>query len=275
MCAEVKGGGLTARELMSVLGAGYNDFAIMLFRAYIDDSSDERQESVMVAGVLIGTHRQWMKLRKNWNLRLKRDGLDYFRSTEYNSLRGQFFKFRDAVKYPKPKGSQTATAIRDDLDLIIKDSGIIGMSNVIPLEMFRETVARPEIKDRFNPDHFSAAMQAAMRDSVLYVRQNFGDGHLISFICDDSPNADHLLAVYRQFKEKNLWLADTLRGMAHQDDKHTPQLQAADLVASVSRELAMEYLRTGNKVPLKRLEGSFYRMSVWKRETVIQVAGWQ
>lgn len=275
MCAKVNTAGLTTRELMSLFDSGYKDFAIMLYRTYIDDSADGRQELVMVAGALIGTHQQWMKLRRKWKKRLKADGLEYFRSTEYRSLRGQFQKFCDPIRYPKPKGSEAAAALRNDLDEIIRTSGVMGMGNVIPLEMFRGIVARPEIKCRFNPDPFAAAMQAAMRDVVMYIRAYFGSNHIISFVCDDGPNAHLYLKIYQDFKQKNAWLSDMMKGLAPQDDKLTPQLQAADVVASISREMAMEYLRTRRKVALKRLEGSFYKMSVWKPETVLQVAGWQ
>ena len=36
----------------------------------------------------------------------KRDGMNYFRSTEYYSLRGEFFRFRDAKEYSKAKGQR-------------------------------------------------------------------------------------------------------------------------------------------------------------------------
>src|ERR1039458_9708953 len=273
MCANSQG--LTARELMSLFDSGYRDVAVMLYRAYIDDSSDGKHQVVMVAGAIVGTHQQWMKLRKKWKKRLKQDGLDYFRSSEYRSLRGQFQKFCNPIKYPIPRGSEAAKAVRDDLDEIIRTSGVMGMSNVIPLEMFRGIVSVPEIRHRFNPDPFSAVMQAVMRDVVMYIRKHCGDNLLISFVCDDGPNAHLYLKAYQDFKLKNGWIADMMKGLAPQDDKLTPQLQAADVVASISREMAMEYLETHTKVSLKRLEGSFYKMNIWKPETVCQVAGWQ
>jgi len=161
------------------------------------------------------------------------------------------------------------------LDDIIKKHKLIGISTVIPLAMFRETVSRPEIKKRFNPDPFSAAMQGLIRDAVMCVRNYAGENNLISFVCDDGPSSAHLLSAYQDFKRKNQWLARMMKGLAPQDDKLTPQLQAADLVANMSKELASEYLKTRTKVALKRLEGSFYKMSVWKPETVVQIAEWQ
>lgn len=92
----------------------------MLYRTFIDDSSDEKREIVMIAGALMGTHKQWSELRRRWMVCLRHYGIRYFRSTEYNSLRGEFEIFRDRVKYPKPKGSDTARALRDELEAIVK-----------------------------------------------------------------------------------------------------------------------------------------------------------
>lgn len=274
MCAQVKGG-LSAQELMSLLDAGWHDYAVMLYRTFIDDSSDERREIVMVAGAAIGTHKQWSTLRRQWKARLTRDGLDYFRSTEYYSLRKQFERFRDPVKYPKPKGSEAATLLRNDLEAIVKKVGVIGFAEIIPMAMFKEITARPEIKCRFNPDPFSAAMQGVMRNVTMFVREYIGTNNRVAFVGDDGPNSAYLAAAYADFKRKNDWLSESMGGLAHLDDKKTPQLQVADMIASFAKELATEYIRTKQRVTPKRLEGSFYKLSLWKPETVLQVAGWQ
>ncbi|HWF13326.1 MAG TPA: hypothetical protein VG272_06295, partial [Candidatus Acidoferrales bacterium] len=45
----------------------------------------------------VGKFGDWVKLKNSWNKRLKRDGLTYFRATEYYSLRGEFAKYRDPI----------------------------------------------------------------------------------------------------------------------------------------------------------------------------------
>jgi len=114
----------------------------MRLRVYIDDSADQRQEKVVVAGAFVGTTKQWSGLKLQWQRRLKRDGLHYFRSTEYYSLRGEFARYRDTVRYPKSTESQAATALRDDLDSIIKNSAVMGIAVAIPMKLYnhiRET----------------------------------------------------------------------------------------------------------------------------------------
>ena len=58
-------------------------------------------------------------------------------------------------------------------------------------------------------------------------------------------------------------------GMAHLDDKTCIPLQTADMVASMGKEMATEYLETMQPVMLKRMKGSFYRLYIWN-ETAIR-----
>ena len=44
------------------------------------------------------------------------------------------------------------------------------------------------------------------------------------------------------------------------------------MVASIAKEMSLAYLQTNKPVELKRLQGSFYRMYVWNRESLLQLA---
>jgi len=266
--------GLTAWELMSILGAHRGDHLAMLYRTFIDDSADERKQIVMVAGALMGTHKQWGAFSREWRRRLSKDRLKYFRSTEYRSLTGEFYRYRDPVRYPKPHGSEAARGLRDDLDLVIKKHDLLGVASVIPLAMFNEVVASEGLTYRFNPDPFSAAMQTVMRECAILARDTLlGDGNnRVAFVCDDGPDAKNQTAAYCDFKNKNTSIQETIGGIVHLDDKKWPPLQAADVVASIAREMATEYIDNQTPVQLKRLQGSFYRMYVWNRETLLQLA---
>jgi len=101
---------------------------------------------------------------------------------------------------------------------------------VIPLGIFNEMVARPEIRFRFNPDPFSAAMQSVMGNCAKFVRDHRASGDRIAFVCDDGPNSHLLAGAYVDFKRKNPWISHLMEGLVHLDDRRTPQLQAADMV---------------------------------------------
>lgn len=127
--------GITWADVASIFGLASDDYFAMLYRAYIDDSADQKQEFVMVAGALMGTDKQWGEFSRKWKMCLKRHGLRYFRSSEYNSLSEEFGIFRDDVKYPKPTGREAARAIRDELDAIIKNSSALRPSfPCLPIE---------------------------------------------------------------------------------------------------------------------------------------------
>jgi hypothetical protein len=252
----------------------------MLYRTYIDDSADQKQEIVMVAGALIGTQKQWNELRRKWDVCLRHHRLRYFRSSDYNSLSGEFEIFRDDVKYPKPKGRDAARAIRDELEAIIKRVSILGLACAVPLPMYRKLVEEYGLSEKLNPDPFVAASQTVMRESALLARDKLLRGkkdrdNRIAFVCDDSDNAAKYSVAYTGFKAKNVAIQDTLGGLTHQDDKKTPPLQMADMVASISKEMALEYLRNGGQVELQRLQGVFHKLIVWDEPTMRELANLQ
>jgi len=76
---------------------------VALFTVYLDDSADKGQKSVMVAGGLLAAYKVWREFTKKWKTALRRDQIDYFKSSEYYSLSGQFERFRDDDLYPIPK----------------------------------------------------------------------------------------------------------------------------------------------------------------------------
>jgi hypothetical protein len=45
----------------------------MLIKTFIDDSADERQEKVVIAGAFMGRFGQWTELKTQWRRRLRRE----------------------------------------------------------------------------------------------------------------------------------------------------------------------------------------------------------
>jgi hypothetical protein len=164
---------ITWAEVASVLEFRNGDHIAVLYRPFIDDCSDQKQEEIVAVGAVIASHRNWGPIRKKWNMRLRQAGLKYFRSTEYFSLRGQFDVFRDPKKYPKPKGSEAAKVLRDDLEAILRDSSaVVGIGFAIPLRLyrwFRDTV--PGAKEKFGGDAYYSALQTLMIECAYRSRR--------------------------------------------------------------------------------------------------------
>lgn len=250
----------------------------MLYRCFIDDSADQHKEIAVIAGALVAAHGEWSKLRPVWNARLLRDDVPYFRSADYSKLAGSFSCFRDDVKYPKPKGSEAARALRNDLEKIVAKFKIIGLATVIPIELyneFRTTV--PGAASFFHEDAFESAMQTAIMECAYTAKDRLvGDNNRMAFVCDDSPNAARYSTVYTEFKAKNPIIGEMMGGLVHLDDKKHPPLQAADMMANVTKEIAVKFVES-NKDLLRndprtnypgmvqptRLQESIYAISIW------------
>ena len=243
-------------------------FAVLL-RTYVDDSADQKREKVFVAGAFIGFYHQWNALQKAWRKRLNQEGLEYFRSTEYYSLRGQFHRYCDPVKYPKPRGSEAATRLRNDLDQIIHDSQIMGIAATVPMEIynkFRET--EPDAKELMPEDPYELALQALFdmcaRTMLYDMQKDRGLPNRLAFICDHSNTAPRISKMFEEFRVKNPSYAEVIESLVHRDDKQRPELQAADLMAHLAKERMTEWLKdpeifTDNEKLKERLK----RLSVY------------
>ncbi len=211
-----------------------------------------------MAGAFMGSVKQWSDLKVKWRRRLKGDGLAYFRSTEYNSLTGQFHKYRDPVKYPKPTGSNAARQVRDDLDSIVKNSRVVGCAVFISLPLYRFFRTKElAASDIFSEDPFIFAIQLLFK----IIADDTPKRHRLAFIVDESQSAQRIERTYLGFKELNPAVSINMNGLAHLDDKTTPPLQVADMMASVAKELFLTAPPGQLPVVPKRLKDSIWKVA--------------
>jgi hypothetical protein len=252
----------------------------MLLTVYVDDSADETQERAIVAGAYVGFFPQWSKLNREWRKRLKQDGLRFFHTTECWSLRGEFVRFRDPVKYPRPSGRNSATAILEDLENIIHTSGVMGVAVSIDMRAYNNVRStEPHASTIFPADAFEAALQTLVGTCAGIVRDNFKGPRSLRFVCDNSESAGRLENTYKQFKGRNKDLAQFLRDLVHEDDKQFPQLQAADMLAHIAKRRFIEWLDDPSKriftaesamrERLKRL--SMQGIGIWDRNHMMAI----
>ncbi len=250
----------------------------MLCRTYIDDSSDEQRVCAVAAGAFMGTYAQFNALQKRWRKRLKKDGLRYFRTTEYFSLRGEFDRFRDPVKYPKPKGSEAAKSVLLDLENIIHECEVMGVAVCIPMDMYNDLRANEPHGTTILPeDAFEAALQSLLKMCTEISRDNLQSP--IAFVCDDSSASARITKLYSEFKEANPDLAGYMTSLVHNDDKLLPSLQAADLMAHLARHRFMRWLTDPDRAihiaeqamreRLKRL--NVHHIGAWDRAYALRI----
>jgi hypothetical protein len=103
MCAWSQ---LASEDLVDLMFPDYlGDGIVGVYKCFMDDSKDSQQARMLVCAGWIGERNDWIDFCGRWNKRLKSDGIDYFKTSEYKMLKGQFERFR---KLPVPDGRNAA-----------------------------------------------------------------------------------------------------------------------------------------------------------------------
>lgn len=229
---------------------------------YLDDSKDKRQEFAYVCAGFFATEEIWRIFTKAWRKQLKSDGIEYFKSSECNSLNGQFEKFKDL-----PLGRQSADLIKQRLQKIaLGFRGIHGVGVALPVEE-HEAVSRHENATRVFPkEHmYYRVFEATVLEATTGACVNPKD--LMVFVHDDESDFGNLLAIFKDFKVKNPKSGKRLTAFLPMDDKTTPALQLADMFANSIQGLTVEFLNGREEAPSNEIF-MFDRsgVKVWTRE---------
>src|SRR5882672_128172 len=224
----------------------------MVYDAFIDDSRDRLAEKVVVSGIFIGDKDRWSFLRSEWNKILKPHGMQYFKSSEFYGLRGEFQQFQSKSKYPPPKGREAAKRIFDDLEEVIEKASLTSLGVVIPVQEYSQVLALPEAKAKLPSNPYYAALNAGFFETIKAIN-TLGGKHMVSFVHDDDDNFEQYRNLYREFRTKNPKTAKQMGGFVPLDDKKHPPLQAADLAANVTCNFAKQWLEDRNEASLQRL----------------------
>lgn len=267
---------ISAREVFSTFyqPGEHRGYVAVLYRVFLDDSADGKQEQFMLAAGLIGRQKQWNDFRRSWNTVLRTPPkIEYFHSKEWRSLKEEFAQFANSEKYPKPKGYEAANDKRDALKTVIQKSKMvgIGIGILVPdYELVRN--ADPRAAEFFCPDPYAFVLQSLFLECAKAIRSTSqidgkgDDGHCIAFVSDDGPKAHIYTALYHDFKKKNPSIATIMRGIAHLDDKKWPGLQAADLLAHVTNQIYKQELAIPEDErfmldALPELQGTFWKIA--------------
>lgn len=243
----------------------------MVIITYLDDSADQTQEKVVVYAGFMGDAPRWNALCQMWNKRLRADGIKYFRSTECRSLRGEFAKFKSPLEYPPPKGREAAKRLREDLKEIVKASKVMGMAVGVLVRDYKEVLQLAISKGKMNADPSEAAYQSLI---IEYAKAalRLGKTNRIAYICDQSTASSRLKEIYLELIKKNHSCARIMTGgISYQDDKHFPQLQAADLIAGIAKDMLLEQIESGKRPELRELRECIHQIAYWNREIMLAV----
>jgi hypothetical protein len=244
----------------------------MIYHCYLDDSKDQKQDQMVVSAGFFGTQKAWGNLRAEWKGRLQKDGLEYFKTSEYKMLNGEFSKFK-SNSYPAPTGREAARNLRSDLQRILdKQIGIYGIGVAIPVADYEDVRSRPEAQGVLHGSPYHWALEGIMLGTVNALCEDPASRSMVAFVHDDGEDFDELRAVYKSFKELNKVTAKYMAGFQSLDDKLHPPLQAADMAANYTLGLGQEWLANGRSKPkMKEMEQSIKRLYVWDKNYMLSV----
>lgn len=235
----------------------------------IDDSADGTAERAVVAGAFVGFYHQWSKLRDAWRKRLKRDGVEYFHTTDLYMLDGPFRVYRDKNKYPPPAGKEAADSLLNDLEEIIHRTQVMGVAVCIDMKAYREIRNTEPHADKILPqDAFKMALQTLCGLCAEIVRDNFPDKPSVEFLFDDSSSSSQLVEAYHDYKKDYPRLAAFMGQLKPMDDRKFVPLQAADLMAHLSKNRFVDWLSDPERKQFTPDEGLGLRLKKLNVHTI-------
>lgn len=240
----------------------------MLFRCFLDDSKDEEQSKIFVSAGFLGVKDDWTALRVMWDQCLGESGIDYFKTSEWKMLQGQFARFRSA-DYPIPKGREAASKIRDSLLEIPRLlRNIKGVGCLIPIDDYSRVCARPEALEFFAAKPYRRALEGVFNE-VLRAVEALPGKHQVAFVHDDGPDFDELRRYYQEYRLINPRHGAMMVEFVPLDDKRHPPLQMADAIANFSQELGIRWLETGRKAFDSPWPFNVYHLGIWDEDYML------
>jgi len=241
----------------------------MVFQCFLDDSKDQFRDKVFVSAGFFGRREDWKRLRSSWRKCLNHNEIEYFKTSEYKMLEGEFAKFKTAA-YPPPSGREKATAIRDALlDIPRNFRGIKGIGIVIPVEDYEKVCARPEANDFFPADPYRRALEGVF-DSMARSLKTLPGNHAVAYVHDGGSDFDQLRSYHEEYKLLNPRHARCMGGFISLDDKRHPPLQMADAIANYMQGIGLEWVKSRQTV-IRDSPFNVHHVGVWTEHFMLSI----
>jgi hypothetical protein len=206
----------------------------------LDESTDRYQKYAYVVAGLLTSQQNWSSIERAWKKRLEKDGLTYFKTSEYRGLKGEFLRFKNEELYPKPTGRKAAREILNDLKLILKSEDIVGLGLAINLQDYRKARRSSKVRKFLPTDPYQLAYEIAM----VAIAMHIGHGpypQVVAFLCDQHSKATRLQEGYESLQKANPTAANYMGSLTVADDKKWAAIQLSDLVASICKDYFVKY----------------------------------
>jgi len=216
----------------------------------LDESADKERKHVFVVAGYLARQRDWTEIERQWVLRLEKDSIKYFSSSECMRLMGEFARFRNQDKYPKPSGRKAADKIRDDLQEIMKKTKAPGLALGLLLKNYRamwKNARARKILRRDPYEHMYTMMMIVIAGELEdeFLKGEWPVRETVAYLCDEHDKSANIKAVYDELKRQNPICAQWMGSLSYMDNKESPALQAADLLASRCKDALVQEFAKG------------------------------
>ena len=210
-----------------------------IIAAYIDESSDEKQERVFAIGVLIGRLETWTPLERMWQDLLNEYDIEYYRSTEAEHARGQFDKppFRTSPNTLTVEQNEMLKDVQKRFLALAAGVGRAGLVLGLDMRDFYAVANTPQHLNKFGGTPYYICLVHTMLTAAKAIKDNLGSRELVIFACDRQQRfSSHALNVHQDFISKNPYFSKQIGSLHYEDKEKCIPLQAADSVAYEGRK---------------------------------------
>ncbi len=206
-------------------------FCVLTFA--MDESADGQRKKVFVVGGFLGTPERWFDAERYWEARVKMDGLSYFHTGDCIKLSGEFEEWK--TRYGKAEARRKANELLDDLKSIVKASQLQFACLVVPIADYAEVMAEPDGARVLESDPYLAAYREIIY-RIARISGNSSNPRTVAYLFDEHTKAAQLVAGWSAFKSRHPVAAAFMGTIAPLDDKTSPCIQIADLIAHSTRK---------------------------------------
>jgi len=214
--------------------------------AALDESADREQKHVFVVAGYLSRQSNWTEIERKWVLRLERESdpepMKYFSNSECISLSGEFARFRDKTKYPKPHGRLAADKIRDDLQDIMKEAPAAGFALGVLMKDYRTVRKSSRARTLLGTHPYEQTYALTMICIAGNLEDEMPSREVVAYLCDEHDKAVNVRNVYEELRKQNPVCGEWMGSLSHMDNEKSPALQAADLLAARCKDFLVKMI---------------------------------
>lgn len=232
---------------------------------YMDESADQKQQRVFSVSGIIADTAVWIDVEQAWETRVHRDGLEYFRTTDYVAMTGEFQKLAD--KYGLMTARILADAMVRDLKNVLKAHHVGLFCLGCPMVDYRDVSREPKPWIVLDKDPYML-----VHEELIYRVANMMCSHTppepVAFIFDENDKGSAFNAIHWADLKTRVYpapVASCMVTLAPRDDRTCPALQTADLIAHTARRAFEKQLGKRRVEGKPRIQyGDLEDMAEWR-----------